>query len=335
MANNSLHIGFTICSNNYLGQANALKSSFVKNNREFSFYFIVVDKPSSEIDYENFLPGTVLFIEDIPTIDVSALVDKYDIIEFNTAVKPSIFKYLIAKNKKLKSIYYLDPDLFFYSSLDRCNVILQTASMVLTPHILNPIVRDAHSPTENTFLNFGIYNLGFIGLNPNHDDAIKMLDWWEERTINHGYNNTAKGYFVDQLWMNLAPLFFEDVVVLKEYGYNMGPWNLQERKVKSINGDEVFLNDGSRLVFYHFSKISDNHNEISREYNRYKVSDFPLLKDLYDGYKEMLSISNFDSYRHIKVAYNLSSWREKDSEKRFIFKRGLRKLGKILIRKTE
>ena len=299
---------FTICSNNYLGQANALKESLLKHNPDFVFYIILVDKRSEKVDYSIFEPAQVMAVEEIKELDVADLISRYNIIEFNTAIKPSVFKYILAKNTNATCIYYLDPDLYFYASLDEVNKILETKTAALTPHILSPIPRDGKLPDENIFLNFGIYNLGFLGLNARNKSTLKMLDWWEERTLRFGYNWPHKGYFVDQLWMTLAPIFYEGVEVLKTFNYNMAPWNLHEREIVSIDGDEILLNDQSKLVFYHFSKLADNDQAISREYDRYDFNDFPMLKNLYEGYREAINKSNFLDYKNLTIAYDIKAF---------------------------
>ena len=63
-------------------------------------------------------------------------------------------------------------------------------------------------------------------------NTLYMLHWWKERTYNMGYQRLEKGLFVDQLWMNLVPVLFESCNVLNHPGYNMGPWNLHERKLQ-------------------------------------------------------------------------------------------------------
>lgn len=70
-----------------------------------------------------------------------------------------------------------------------------------------------------------------------------------------------------------------------------------------MDGEQIRLNDGSILVFYHFSKIADNDNDISREYDRYMLSDFPLLKEMYTSYKSILKDCYYESYKSIPVAF--------------------------------
>lgn len=297
------HIAFTICSNNYLGQALALKQSFLRHNPTFLFYVVLVDKLSKEVDYKSFAPAQILPIEEIKSIDINDLISRYYIIELNTSVKPSVFKYLKEIHPEIENIYYLDPDLYFYSSLHKLNTVLQSKSIVLTPHILSPIPRDGKQPDENTFFRFGIYNLGFLGINTKHKETEKLLDWWEERVLTLGYDRPNKGYFVDQLWMTIVPLFYKDILVEKSFGYNMAPWNLHERKMVKREGDLIILNDNNALVFYHFSKITEEEEAISREYDRFTLSNFPILKELYTEYKKVLEECRFSEYKKIPISY--------------------------------
>jgi len=326
------HIAFTICSNNYLGQALALKKSFLKHNPDFKFYIILVDEFSKVIDYTLFEPAIILPVSKIETIDLNELISRYYIIELNTSVKPSVFKYLIEKHTEIESIYYLDPDLNFYSSLDKLNTILHTKTAVLTPHILSPIPRDGKQPDENTFFRFGLYNLGFLGINPQHKETLQLLEWWEERVINLGYDRPNKGYFVDQLWLTIAPLFFKEIYIENSYGYNMAPWNLHERHILSREGDTILLNDNSHLVFYHFSKIAEDDESISREYDRFSLNDFPLLKELYKDYKKVLKESLFYEYKKIPIAYPVKMTLNEEVNKASIISKGLSKLANIFNR---
>ena len=297
------HIAFTICSNNYLGQALALKKSFLKHNPGFGFYIVLVDKLSDKVDYSLFEPAIILPIVEVKGVDLEDLIERYYIIELNTCIKPSAFKHIINSQPQVEAIYYLDPDLYFYDSLTVLNEKLKIRTAVLTPHILSPIPRDGKMPDENIFMRFGIYNLGFIGINAQSKEAFKLLDWWEERTLKFGYDRPQKGYFVDQLWMIQSPLFFKDIEVINTFNYNMAPWNLHERKVIERNGDKIVLNDNSQLVFYHFSKISENEIDVSREYNRYVLDEFPKLKKMYVDYKRVLKESHFWDYKEISIAY--------------------------------
>lgn len=326
------NIAFTICSNNYLAQANILKESFLQFNPNFSFYICLTDKFSSEINYKLFEPAIIVPVEKVNGLHVPELTKKYDVVEFNTCVKPTFIKYLIDQNKNTELLYFIDPDICFYQSIDKLNELLRTRSIVLTPHITKPIVVDEYLPSEHLFLNYGIYNLGFIGLNLKDPEVKVMLDWWEQKTLNLGFNRTEEGLFVDQLWMNLTPVYFKNVHVLKDLSYNMAPWNLQERSIKKIleNG-EVILNDDSKLAFYHFSNLDTQRLEISRFYKRYQFRDLPLLKALYDAYFKRLDGQNYEQLRKIKNAFTLvKKESETEQKKDSILKRIVLKCARTL-----
>ncbi|MEZ4874055.1 MAG: hypothetical protein R2793_01020 [Flavobacteriaceae bacterium] len=330
MLQNKKHIAFTICSNNYLGQALALKKSFLKHNPNFGFYIVLVDQRSEAIDYSQFEPAYVLPVEAVEGIDLQDLIARYYIIELNTSVKPTVFKYLAKVHPEATTLYYLDPDLYFYASLEKHQALLESHSAVLTPHILSPIPRDGKQPDENTFFRFGIYNLGFLGINPRHPETQKLLDWWEERVLMLGYDRPNKGYFVDQLWMTLAPLLFKDIFIEPSFGYNMAPWNLHERHIVKREGNTIILNDDTPLVFYHFSKIAEEPDAISREYDRYTLKDFPMLRELYDHYKNELVACHFSEYKKIPIAYPVKMSLKKEPQKDSLLSKSIKKLARMM-----
>ena len=299
-----MKIAFTICSNNYIAQASVLAESFKKFHEDYYFAIILVDKLSDAVNYSSIKADKILPVEEISGYNLEEIFDKYDIVELNTAVKPFVFQYFIREFKDVNVLYYFDPDLKFFASIKFITQQLQTASIVLTPHITSPIPRDYSTPTDQDFLNYGLYNLGFLGLNPRHKDVPALLDWWGDRTFHLGYDRVAKGLFVDQLWMNLTTLFYKDVVVSFDKGLNMGPWNLHERRIKSIDANQIFLDNGDTLKFYHFSSYRFNNPALlAKNYNRYSFEDVGELKKLYADYLVDLTRHHMEEYYHIQCAY--------------------------------
>jgi hypothetical protein len=300
-------LAFTICSNNYLAQAKSLGDSLILHNADYVFIIGLVDQKSSNIEYDFFRPHIILPIEDIRIENFEEIWKKYDIVELNTAVKPSLFKYIFAKYPGVTSLFYFDPDILIYDSLDNLEAEFSLADILLTPHILSPIEPNTSKrevPTESTFLNYGLYNLGFIGLKKGTVNTDAFLNWWEKRTLYQGFINVCDGIFVDQLWVNLAPIFFERVKILKEMGYNAAPWNLHERGHIVERNGQYFLPDQSILVFYHFSSYKYLNPElIARSYNRYQFSDLPEIKPLYNQYHELLILNKIDIFSHHPCYY--------------------------------
>jgi hypothetical protein len=299
-----MKVAFTICSNNYIAQASVLIESFKKFHNNYYFAIVLVDELTTKVDYSLTGADEVLPIAELTQYNISELFDKYNIVELNTAVKPFVFKYFIEKFNNVEVLYYFDPDLKFYADIDYVTQQLHSASIVLTPHILEPIPRDGNRLNDQEFLNYGLYNLGFLGLNPNHSDTAALLAWWGDRTFHLGYDKVAQGLFVDQLWMNLAPIFYKDTLISHDQGLNMGPWNLHERRVQTIETDQrVILDNGQQLRFYHFSSFRFKNPTSLSHSDRYTMEDVGLLKQLYADYFADVVRNHIETYSQLHCAY--------------------------------
>jgi hypothetical protein len=311
-----MKIAFTICSNNYLAQAKTLGDSLILNNPDYTFIIGLVDRKDSLINYSFYEPHIILPVEEIGIRNFDNLWKKYNIIELNTSVKASFFKYIYRNYLNAKIVFYFDPDIQIFNSFEALEKELNDYSILITPHIVTPIAIDDLLPSENVFLNYGLYNLGFIGVNVRSSEVIEMLDWWEERTFKLGFINIKHGLFVDQIWINLVPIFYNDVKVLKDLGYNVAPWNLHERKNLRYDNNKFLMHDGSPLIFYHFSTYKfSSPNILSNKYERHKFENCSLaVKVLYDQYNMLLFKNNIEIlsvidcyYQKARVDYLFSS----------------------------
>ncbi|MDB4919638.1 hypothetical protein [Mucilaginibacter sp.] len=297
-------ITFTICSNNYLAEAITLGNSLEKNGFDPTKYFIfLVDELSSDIDYNAGNYDIIKIIDEIVPGFIM-LTQKYNIIELSTSVKPSVFKYLISLYSNESLFVYFDPDLYFFQ--DAYSFIaseIENHSILLTPHVTRPVPLNIQ-PFENTFLNYGIYNLGFIAIKAD-DNSFKMLNWWEERTLDLGIADVKNGYFVDQLWMNLVPGFFDGVKITNHLGFNTAYWNLNERTVQKMN-DLYYVNKNVPLVFFHFSSFDFSLLHLSKRKHTSPAVNNDVLMELMIVYKDKLIENNYPYYKKYKPAYKLS-----------------------------
>jgi hypothetical protein len=262
-----------------------------------------VDRLSPSINYSENIAHEVNPIEEIGIEDFDGLWKKYDIIELNTCVKPCFFRYLFHKYDA-EFILYIDPDIQVFNKFSDLENLFLNKSILLTPHILTPLEFDNETPNECNFLNHGIYNLGFLGLK-NDDNALQLLKWWEVRTLNFGYNRLKDGLFVDQLWMNFVPLYFNNVHIIRHLGYNMAPWNLHERFLSIENGT-LMVNNIEELLFFHFSSYDYREPEkISKYYSRSNFDNRPDLKGIYKRYDKELNLNKISTLSNINCFYVL------------------------------
>jgi hypothetical protein len=290
-------IAFTICSNNYLAQAFTLADSVYKTNPDYSLIIFICDKYVEET--RKYYNGEIVVVEQLGFSHFLGATEKYNVIELNTYIKPFIFEYLFEKYDP-SHIIYLDPDITVFNSFISLENLLQEYDVLLTPHILKPIDNDDLLPTEKLFLKYGIYNLGFLALK-NCKNSISLIKWWENKTQYLCYIQPSKGIFVDQLWLNHAPVFFDNVHIVKYPGWNLGPWNYHERE---LTGEKtLIINDN--LLFIHFSDFNfDNIFITKKGYNRYNIESNPFLKKYYIDYKNSLVKNGFHFFSSITPFYN-------------------------------
>lgn len=281
---------FTICSNNFLARAKTVLDSVRHHHPEMKTILFVIDEDDPAIDYGFFLPAEVVMVDEKVIPGFMELVHQYTVMELNTAVRPFIIRHLQGHYPGIDKLYYVDPDMYVYDRLDRLDTLLDEEDIIITPHFTNPIPVDGLRPLENLALNFGIYNAGVFAMNPQTANVNNFLDWWGERMRQFGHIDLLHGYFSDQIWFNLVPLFFKRVHILTHPGYNMAIWNLHERGIKSYDYDgRITLNSGDNLVIYHFSSWDYfNPGQLSREHNRYDFTNRPDLVKLYADYHQAL-----------------------------------------------
>lgn len=286
----------TICSVNYIGKALVLVQSYLQYHPNHCMHLVLVDRKTEDVTID--VPGlVVLWIEDLHIPDFLKYAFTYDVIEFNTNVKPAVLKYVL---KTHDLAVYLDPDVKVYAHLTPVFEALDAgASLVVTPHSNTPVL-DGCKPDDLELLKFGAFNLGFLGVSRSRE-GLAFLDWWSERCLGHGFYEPQLGLGVDQKWVGLAPCYFPNMRVLHDAGLNVAFWNLHERRLSSREG-QWFVNDTTLLRFVHFSSFSENTpNVIAKKQTRFPAGsrpDFLLLAEPYAAELLQNASSKYASYRY-------------------------------------
>jgi len=274
----------TIISKNYLPHARVLTETFLKNNPNGKVYVLLVDNIDNKFNpkKEKF---SLINIEEIGIKNLESFCFKYTILEQNTGAKAHLLKYLFEKYK-LKKLAYFDPDIIFTNNLENLWKLLDEKSIVLTPHLTEPI-KDGKHPSEFDILRSGSYNLGFIALSYN-ETTTKLLDWWIPHLLESGYSDVGKGLFTDQKWIDLVPSIFDDVYIIRHPGYNVAYWNLMQRDVK-ISTDKTISVNNKPMYFFHFSGFSpENMENVSKHQNRFGLKNIENVRPVFELFRDLL-----------------------------------------------
>ena len=278
------NVVFSIVSVNYLSYARTLYSSLCEVEDDSDFLLIVCDDDTPEnVERVEATGLPHVFLSKLPINNHRALAFKYDVVELNTAIKPSVFLYLMEMG--YKKLIYLDPDIRVYSPLDLLWMELDSSESLVTPHENTPCM-DGLRSSDIDFLKNGVYNLGFIAFRAS-ESTREFIGWWRERCLYYGFNDLAFGTFVDQKWVNFITCFLDDVKILKHAGCNVAYWNLHERQLaRAGSGWSV---NGVPLVFFHFSGVkADDSKTLSKHQNRHGVNGGDVLGLLLSEYCEEL-----------------------------------------------
>jgi hypothetical protein len=294
-----VNIAFTLCSINYLAQAKTLYESIKKTNPAWKFIIGLVDKNDKNVDL-SFLECEIVEVDKLNIAGFDAMIKKYSIIELLTSVKPFYIEWLFNNHTDAENIIYFDPDIMIFQPLVKLENSLKDFDVILTPHFTAPI-NDGYLPTELHVMQTGVFNLGFIAVKRSVN-VFNMLAWWQQRLKDKCVIDLSRGLFVDQIWANLMPAYFDKVLIEKYPGYNVAHWNLHERRLSKKNNG-FFVND-EPLVFFHFSHYSPAHPEsIAGHHNRFSFETRPDLKELYEQYKESLIKHHYFKLKNIACFY--------------------------------
>jgi glycosyltransferase involved in cell wall biosynthesis len=274
---------FTICARNYLAMAAALNESLAVHHPESKFTVFVLDYG----DIPDYVTSLALrpIEEVIPNDEYARRCCYYEMIELATSVKARCFQKLFSDGEQI--VVYLDPDIYLFKALKEVESAIRGGSSgVLIPHILSSLPEDGAHPDDLDILRSGVYNLGFLALaaGPNTN---KFLQWWERKLEYLCLRDPREGVFVDQKWMNFAPLFLHGLCILRDQTYNVAYWNLSQRVLERAEGKEWRVN-GSPLTFFHFSGFDPaRKHALSTHEDRVRTAQGPLA-DLLSFYASRL-----------------------------------------------
>lgn len=280
----------TLFSRSHLPRARVLQESLRRFHPELDLFMLVTDLVGA-IDASGVPDRTTVLAASqvMPASDVARLSALYDPLEYCAAFKPFVIAHLLGRG--YDKILYFDSDILLLNPLDGILRELEEAAVLLTPHLLRPIESEGKEQAELEILLAGTFNSGFVGIS-RRPESEAFLAWWQARLSTHCFVDRLNGMFADQRWLDLAPLLFDGIGILRDPGCNVGYWNLHSRKIGQV-GDR-WTADGSNLVFFHFSGFDPARPSIlSRWHDRAQPVD-PLITRLASDYAQSLEAADFD-----------------------------------------
>lgn len=286
----------SIASRNFFAHARAFFRSVKEHHPDWDCHFLLADEAEGFIDPEG-ESFSVREARDLGIPDFERMAFRYDVIEMNVALKPFLLSSLLARG--YDRVLYFDVDMRVCSPLTPIVAALDSATVVVTPHITSPLPEDS-GPTlrEDLFLKNGVCNAGFIAVRAGAETST-FLDWWSARCARQCLREPETGLFVDQKWLDLALVMFPGVKPLRHLGCNMAYWNLHERRLSDST-----VNGVVPLVFFHFSGLDlADIQGISKHQSRYNLDNRPDLRELFERYRETVLAAGDADFRNLPYRY--------------------------------
>jgi hypothetical protein len=284
----------SIITKNYLAYARTLAQTLNDHNPNIDLHILLADQIDEPFNLNKEL-FKLIELRDLSCQDsISKMCFYYNSFEFCNSLKGLLHQYMFEKTT-YQSWLFLDSDIMIYDSLNSIFEKLEKNSILLCPHNQEQ-ANNNFIEYEVCFLRGGVYNGGFLGINRTNDSK-DFINWFSKRLIYYAFDDLSikdsRGFFVDQLWLNLVPLYFKNVAFLTEAGANLGHWNLFERKLKKKD-NKIFV-DGSPLVFAHFSGLDfSDSSKISKYAIGYPEQAFIIWMELTEDYKNRLLKNDFE-----------------------------------------
>lgn len=289
---------FTIVSRNYLHFALNLMASVQQHLPGTRRVVVLCD---SREDVPAMPAGVeLLAIDDLGIAHLDRMVVQYTILELNTAIKPYAFDTLFAQ-PGVDRVIYFDPDIQLYHAGEALLRRLDTAEVVLTPHLIAPLEDDRH-PSDLAIVQSGSYNLGFLALRGT-PQTLRLLRWWQRKLQRDCVVDIPRGLFTDQKWMDLVPGLYAGVHVERDAGWNVAYWNLAHRDVQGT-AEAGYTVNGVPLFFFHFSGYSPGSRLISKHQDRFTLEACtPAVRALFAGYERSVAAQGRERFARLPYAY--------------------------------
>jgi SAM-dependent methyltransferase len=267
----------SIVTSNYISQAMVTFGYLKETNPSLPYLVLIIGERST---IESDLPKGPRWMFWDELIEESAryqLAKEYLPFELACVLRGHFHRYL-ASQPEIEKWALIDTDIGVLASLDPLFDALDRGPIALTLHSTKPIQSDRIVPQESNLLELGLYNGGVVAMR-HSEEALHISQWLCERLELYGRCHRSRHWqglesqsfeYVDQIWLNLIPVYHPNTVIIRDEVFNLGHWNLYQGELSIQGGRALF--DGKPVVMIHFSGLPKDrldfvaaHDSIYRE----------------------------------------------------------------------
>ena len=288
----------TIVAKSYLSFARVLARSFRQHNPGIPFLVLLADEVDGFFDPAE-EPFELLTLADLEIPGLERLRFRYAQQPLSYAATPYLLAALLRRG--FSRVVFLKQESLVLSDLSSLFDIVGQHSIALTPHLLSPLAGADAIPRELNILQSGTFNGGVIAV-ADTPVAHQFLTWWGARLATDCRHAIADGLHYEQRWLDLVPACFGDVHILRDPAYNVGHWNLPERRI--THRGEIVLVDGEPCRVFRFSGYSpDEPLAVSRYSSRLTLDNVGPARIVVDRFRLALEAAGYHETKGWPYAY--------------------------------
>lgn len=180
---------------------------------------------------------------------------------------------------------FIDGDTYSYYNYSDLQSATENHSIVVIPHITQPLPNDNAFPQNRIISLSGNYNTGVWSASKM---ALPFIKWWKEQTILFPITRPEAGLVNEQGWLRFAGDFDDNTKIFRHPGYNVAYWNIKQRELTKNNN--IIYIDNKPLSIMHFSglkqEVKPEHMSIFQ--NRFILKEEELAYQLYNDYYNLM-----------------------------------------------
>lgn len=278
----------TIITSNYFPYAVALYKSLLAIHSSERLIVLVVDDGILPLSSDDYAGITILKIDDIYNyLGADILFNNYSDRQEDAlrwAFKPLFLAYLLEQG--FQKVIYTDCDIFFFNDYELLFNELETAHVILTP-CWRTTDYEQSEEEFNALYTDGLFNTGFVGVN---SEGMPAMRWWLHVCTYKIEVNPEKGLYVDQKYLDVLPIMFDHIKIIKHKGCNVAFWN-QHLCKRTPKDNEVWINGEYPIIFMHIT----HHYVIE-----FLEGQDPLLFPYFKKYERVFEESGFTLKQYVK-----------------------------------
>lgn len=277
----------TIVARSHVSYARVLAASFRRHHPDVPFFVLLADELDGYFDPET-EPFRLLRLDQVNIPDLRRVRFQYSKQELSYAATPYLLSHLL--DQGFRGVAFMKQESLVVGDMSRVLDLIGAHSIVMAPHLLEPLTGADRFERELNILQSGIYNVGFLGVSETPAGRA-FLAWWQDRTSRNCLHDVPNGMHFEQRWLDLVPAYFEDYRIVREPGFNVGHWNLPER-------EEPF-------TFVRFSGFNpDTPDVITRYSTRLTAAAVGEAHEVFRRYARLMKDAGHDHTRNWPYAYD-------------------------------